>query len=28
VQYKMVSALTNVTPRWIRRRASAQVRRN
>jgi len=27
VQYKVVSALTNVTPRWIRRRASAQVRK-
>jgi short-subunit dehydrogenase len=27
VQYKMMSALTNVTPRWLRRKASAQVRR-
>jgi len=26
-QYKIMSALTNVTPRWVRRRASAQVRR-
>jgi short-subunit dehydrogenase len=26
-QYKVLSALTNVTPRWIRRRASAKVRR-
>jgi len=26
-QYKVISALSNVTPRWIRRRASAQVRR-
>ena len=28
VQYKVMSALTNVTPRWLRRKASAQVRRN
>ena len=27
-QYKVLSALTNVTPRWMRRRASAQVRRS
>ena len=27
-QYKVMTALTNVTPRWIRRRASAQVRRS
>jgi short-subunit dehydrogenase len=26
-QYKLLSALSNVTPRWLRRRASAQVRR-
>jgi short-subunit dehydrogenase len=26
-QYKVLSALTNVTPRWIRRRASATLRR-
>ena len=26
-QYKVLTALTNVTPRWLRRRASAQVRR-
>lgn len=26
-QYKVLSALTNVTPRWLRRKASAQVRR-
>jgi short-subunit dehydrogenase len=26
-QYKLMTALTNVTPRWLRRRASAQVRR-
>ena len=24
VQYKVMSALTNVTPRWLRRKASAQ----
>jgi short-subunit dehydrogenase len=28
VQYKLLSALTNVTPRWLRRKASAQVRRS
>ncbi len=28
VQYKVLSALSNVTPRWIRRRVSAQVRRS
>jgi short-subunit dehydrogenase len=28
VQYKVLSALTNVTPRWLRRKASAQVRRS
>lgn len=27
VQYKLLSALTNVSPRWLRRRASATVRR-
>jgi hypothetical protein len=27
VQYKVMSALTNVTPRWLRRKASSQVRR-
>jgi short-subunit dehydrogenase len=27
VQYKVLSAISNVTPRWIRRRASARVRR-
>ena len=26
-QYKVLSAVTNVTPRWLRRRASARVRR-
>jgi uncharacterized protein len=28
VQYKVLSALSNVTPRWLRRKASAQVRRS
>jgi short-subunit dehydrogenase len=28
VQYKVMSALTNVTPRWLRRKASASVRRS
>jgi short-subunit dehydrogenase len=27
VQYKVMSALTNVTPRWLRRKAASQVRR-
>ncbi len=27
-QYKLLSALTNVTPRWLRRKASSKVRRN
>ena len=27
-QYKLMSAVTNMTPRWLRRRASAQVRRS
>jgi len=27
-QYKVMSAVTNMTPRWLRRKASAQVRRN
>ena len=27
-QYKVMSAVTNITPRWLRRKASAQVRRN
>jgi short-subunit dehydrogenase len=26
-QYKLLSALTNVSPRWLRRRASTKVRR-
>ena len=28
VQYKLISALTNVSPRWLRRRASSKVRRS
>ncbi len=27
-QYKVMTAVTNMTPRWLRRKASAQVRRN
>jgi hypothetical protein len=27
-QYKVMTALTNVTPRWVRRKVSARVRRS